>query len=104
MDDNTELATIATPAKVDTIATPAVKTEGAHHEAPEAPVAPPEPQIINGVKVYPPSYIPVKAVLHLPKKSLIAMEIEHIEGIHIAFFISCTIFLFIGMWKRPGLR
>lgn len=102
MDDNTELATIATPAKVETIASP-VKAEGDHH-AVEAPVAPPEPQIINGVKVYPTSYIPVKAVLHFPKKTLIAMELEHIEGIHIAFFLGLTVFLFIGMWKRPDLR
>ncbi|MDD4976053.1 MAG: hypothetical protein PHY93_16985 [Bacteriovorax sp.] len=89
---------------LSTIAPAANNVEGAHQKAPEAPVAPPAPQIVNGVKVYPPSYIPVKAVLHLPKKSLLAMEIEHIEGIHIAFFIGCTIFLFIGMWKRPGFR
>lgn len=67
-------------------------------------IATPEPQILNGVKVYPTSFIPAKAVLHLPKKSLIAMELEHIEGIHIAFFIGLTLFLFIGLWKRPDLR
>lgn len=62
------------------------------------------PQIENGVKVYPTSYIPVKAVLHHPKKTLVAMDLIHIEGIHIAFFLGLTIFLFIGMWKRPDLR
>jgi hypothetical protein len=72
--------------------------------ASNAPTTPPEPQIINGVKVYPPSYIPQKAVLQMPKKSLIAMKIEHIEGIHIIIFFALTVFLFIGMWKRPDLR
>lgn len=62
------------------------------------------PEMIEGVKVYPPSFIPTKAVLHQPKKMLVSMDILHIEGIHIAFFICCTIFLFIGMWKRAGLR
>jgi hypothetical protein len=98
-----EVDTLTTPVKVDTIASP-VKAEGDHHGAAEAPIAPPGPQIINGVKVYPTSYIPVKAVLHFPKKSLIAMELEHIEGIHIAFFLGLTVFLFVGMWKRPNLR
>lgn len=61
-------------------------------------------QIINTVKVNPPSFIPVKAVLILPKKTLIEMDIIHIEGIHIAFFILFTLFLFIEIWKRPNLR
>jgi hypothetical protein len=94
MDDQTENITLATP----------TKTEPAIHGAVEAPAKPLEPQIINGVKVYPPSYIPTKAVLHLPKKLLVSMEIEHIEGIHIACFLGITVFLFIGMWKRPDLR
>ncbi|MBC7540737.1 MAG: hypothetical protein H7281_18095 [Bacteriovorax sp.] len=105
MDNEVDtLTTITASVKVDTITTPADKAEGDHHGAVEAPTAPPGPQIINGVKVYPTSYIPVKAVLHFPKKSLIAMELEHIEGIHIAFFLGLTVFLFIGMWKRPNLR
>ena len=70
----------------------------------QAPIIPKGPEIINGVKVYPPSYIPTKAVLHYPKKLLVQMELEHIEGIHIAIFFGLTIFLFIGMWKRPNLR
>ena len=65
---------------------------------------PPAPQVINGVKEFPTSYIPLKAVLHHPKKTLISMEIEHIEVIHIACFLGLTIFLFIGMWKRQNLR
>ncbi|MDO9182685.1 MAG: hypothetical protein Q7U04_09765 [Bacteriovorax sp.] len=98
MDDNTELATIASPAPIKEAGS------GEHHDAPDATPAPLEPQVLNGVKIYPTSYIPVKAVLHYPKKALVQMEIEHIEGIHIAFFIGVTIFLFIGMWKRPDLR
>jgi hypothetical protein len=62
------------------------------------------PQIVNGVKVYPPSFIPTKAVLHTPKKALVTMDILHIEVIHIVVFFVITIFLFIGMWKRPNLR
>lgn len=85
MDDNTEQALIASPVKAN-------------------PVVTPEPEMHNAIKVYPPSYIPAKAVLHYPKKSLIIMELEHIEGMHIAIFIGITIFLFIGMWKRPNLR
>lgn len=102
MGEDTAKTTITTPAK-DAIASP-VKEEGAHHEAAPLVIAPPEPQIINGVKVYPTSYIPIKAVLHYPKKLLVSMELEHIEGIHIAFFLGITVFLFIGMWKRPDLR
>lgn len=63
-----------------------------------------EPQIVNGVKIYPTSYIPVKSKLDTPKKSLIEMKLMHIEGIHIAMFFGITIFLFISMWKRPNLR
>ena len=94
MDDNTVQATNGAP----------VKLEGEHHSDVAAPIALPEPQIINGIKIYPPSYIPVKGVLHYPKKALVFMELEHIEGIHIAFFLGLTVFLFIGMWKRPDLR
>ena len=97
MDNENGAATLITQA------TP-LKVEEAHHGALEAPVAPPEPQMINGVKVFPPSYIPTKAILHYPKKALVTMELEHIEGIHIAMFFGITIFLFIGMWKRPNLR
>lgn len=79
-----------------------VQSEPAAHV--EAPIAPVEPQILNGVKVYPTSYIPVKAVLHLPKKPEAAMDLIHIEAVHIAVFIFLTVFLFIGMWKRPNLR
>jgi hypothetical protein len=63
-------------------------------------VATPGPESVNGVKVYPPSYMPAKTVLHMPKKALVTMETIHIEGIHIAVFLLITFFLFIGMWKR----
>ena len=93
MDDQTKPAIIATP----------IKGEG-NHGTTEAPAVAAEPQLLNGIKVYPTSYIPVKAVLHYPKKSLIAMELEHIEVIHIAFFLGITVFLFFGMFKSQGRR
>ncbi len=79
------------------------------HAAPEAtpavaPTAVPEAQMLNGVKVYPTSYIPVKAELHAPRPKLVEMEIHHIEAVHIAIFFLLTFILFIGMWKRPNLR
>jgi hypothetical protein len=64
----------------------------------------PAPELINGVKIYPTSYIHSSSVLHTPKKMLTFMELEHIEVIHVICFISITIFLFIGMWKRANLR
>lgn len=88
----------------NTVQTAPAATHGEAPAAPTAPAAPVEPQVLNGSKVYPPSFIPVKAVLHTPKKATVWMELEHIEGIHIAFFFGLTIFLFIGMWKRPNLR
>lgn len=94
MDDNTTTA-------------PTMKEEnGAQHKSADAPVAPTvrEPEMLNGVKVYTTSFLPVKASLHAPKKALISMDILHIEGVHIGFFILCTIFLFYGMWKRPNQR
>ena len=76
------------------------------HGATPAAAAPTtrEPEMLNGVKVYPTSYLPVKATLNGPKKTLVSMDLIHIEGIHIGFFILCTIFLFYGMRKRPNLR
>lgn len=64
----------------------------------------PEPQIINGVKVYPTSYIPAKAELHYPKKMLAEMSLWHIEAVHIVVFFLVLFFLFIGPWKRPNQR
>lgn len=103
-DNTTSTNAAATQVQVESVPAPTHQVDEGHHGAPEAPATQPEPQILNGIKVYPPSYIPAKAVLHLPKKSLIAMELEHIEGIHIAIFLGLTVFLFIGMWKRPGFR
>jgi len=64
----------------------------------------PEPQIINGVKVYPTSFIPAKAELHYPKKMLVEMSHWHIEAVHIVVFFIVLIALFIGPWKRPNQR
>lgn len=113
MDDHNENSLIG-PAPAQAPATEPVKTMeqaimkeegGAQHSASDvpAPVAR-QPEMLNGVKVYPPSFVPAKAALHTPKKALIYMDLIHIEGMHIGFFILCTIFLFYGMWKRPNLR
>lgn len=64
----------------------------------------PGPQIINGVKVFPTSYIPAKAELHYPKKMLVEMQDWHIEAVHIVVFFLVLIGLFIGPWKRPNQR
>lgn len=72
--------------------------------APAQPTAPAGPEVLNGVKIYPTSFNPSKAVLHAPRKKVIEMQEWHIEGIHIMFFLGITVFLFIGMWKRNGLR
>lgn len=80
-------------------------TQGAEVQHPAAAAElPAGPEVVNGVKVYPTSFIPQKAVLHTPKKSLISMDLLHIEAIHIATFLFLTVFLFIGMWKRANRR
>lgn len=66
--------------------------------------APREPEVINGVKVYPPSWVPVKSVLVAPKPMKSSLSLIDIEVTHVIIFIAITIFLFIGMWKRPNLR
>jgi hypothetical protein len=77
--------------------------EGGEHHATYNPKMP-EPQIINGVKVYPTSYIPARAELHYPKKMLIEMQEWHIEAVHILVFFIILFALFIGPWKRPNHR
>lgn len=76
------------------------------HAAPTAvaEVTPEAPQMINGIKVYPTSYLPAKATLETPRKSQAEMHILHIEGIHIVMFLVLTFIMFVGMWKRPNLR
>jgi hypothetical protein len=106
-------ATPATPASATVTATPgsvvaAPSTTGengseAHHGAIYNPQVP-APQIINGVKIFPTSYIPARAELHAPKEKMIELKEWHIEGIHIFIFLLLTVGLFIGMWKRPNLR
>lgn len=72
--------------------------------APAEPVAPAAPEVLNGVKIYPTSFVTTKSALHLPKPKSAEMQEWHIEGIHIVCFFAITFFLFIGMWKRNGLR
>ncbi|MGZ3788754.1 MAG: hypothetical protein ACXVLQ_09540 [Bacteriovorax sp.] len=97
--DNQTTPNQATPAQVAPVqAAPA-------HAAEAVPTqTAPAPEMVNGVKVFPTSYIPAKAELHTPKKALVEMEHWHIEGIHIVIFFLVTFCLFIGMWKRPNLR
>lgn len=82
---------------------PAEHVAGGEHGAVYNPKMP-EPQIINGVKVYPTSYIPARAELHYPKKMLVEMQEWHIEVVHILVFFIVLFALFIGPWKRPNHR
>lgn len=94
----------------ETTSTPVAQTTAptaqaaAPHEATTYNPKMPEPQVINGVKVYPTSYIPAKAELHFPKPMLVEMKEWHIEAVHIAVFFLVLIFLFISPWKRPNKR
>lgn len=81
----------------------ATATAGEAHGATYNPKMP-EPQMLNGVKVYPTSYIPAKAQLHYPKPMLIEMKDWHIEVVHIVVFFLVLFILFIGAWKRPNHR
>lgn len=95
------------PAAVNSAAPATSEAPAVHHEGHEGVTYDPkmpEPQMVNGVKVFPTSYIPAKAVLHTPKKMLVEMQEWHIEGIHIAIFFAITIGLFLGVWKRPNFR
>ncbi len=78
----------------------------ADHSTNAAPVAPmaPQAEIVNGIKVFPTSYIPARAELHFPKKMMAELQEWHIEGIHIVIFLLITLGLFITKWKRPDLR
>jgi hypothetical protein len=95
MDNNTKSA--------DKIENPH-QVQGTSHEVVTYNPKMPEPQMINGVKVYPTSFIPAKAELHYPKKMLAELHVLHIEGVHVVIFFLLTFAMFIGMWKRPNLR
>jgi len=64
----------------------------------------PQAEIVNGVKVFPTSYIPARAQLRLPKKMMVELQEWHIEGIHIVIFLLLTVGLFITKWNKPDLR
>lgn len=94
-----------TPTQTAPVQAPAVNEHAVpSHEAATYNPQTPAPQMINGVKVFPTSYIPAKAELHTPKKMMAELQDWHIEGIHIVIFFILIIVLFIGMWKRPNLR
>lgn len=76
----------------------------AEHTSTPEPVVAPAPEMINGIKVYPTSYIPARAELHAPKKMMAELQEWHIEAVHIFIFFTIMIVLFISKWKRPGLR
>lgn len=58
----------------------------------------------SGIKVYPTSFVPAKAYMEpsrIPTAKLSGLEIE---VVHVIIFVLLTVFLFIGMWKRPNHR
>lgn len=102
----TPAAAQAPAATAAPVAQPSAHAEegAAHHEAQTYNPKMPEPQIINGVKVYPTSYVPARAELHLPKPMMAEMKEWHIEAVHVVVFFLVLFFLFIGPWKRPDQR
>lgn len=71
----------------------------------ETPPAPVVPEVLaNGVKVYPTSFIPLKAPIEPSRLPTAQMSNLQIEVIHVIIFVLLTVGLFIGMWKRPNLR
>lgn len=66
---------------------------------------PGEPVInAQGIKVYPTSFIPLKGQMEPSRIPTAKMSGLEIEIWHVVIFLGLTVFLFIGMWKRPNLR
>jgi hypothetical protein len=61
-------------------------------------------QAAPAVKVYPTSFLPSKAHLESTRIPTLKMSGLGIEVSHVIIFIGLTIFLFIGIWKRPNHR
>lgn len=80
--------------------------EGQKTEQTTQPAAPAAPAATNdqGTKVYSTSYIPQKAVLHLPKPEKAALAHWHIEAVHIVIFFLLLVGLFYKMWIHPNQR
>lgn len=68
----------------------------------------PEPKLpetdANGIKVYPTSFLPAKSHMEISRIPTAKMSGFEIEVSHVVIFVLLTVFLFIGMWKRPGAR
>jgi hypothetical protein len=73
-----------------------VKTEG--NVAPEATVN------SQGLKVYPTSFLPAKSHMEPSRIPTAKLSGLGIEVTHVVIFLVLTVFLFIGMWKRPNHR
>lgn len=66
---------------------------------------PPQPEITaSGVKIYPTSFVPVKAPMEPSRLPTTVMTGLQIEVIHVVIFFLLTFVLFMGMWKRPNSR
>ena len=66
----------------------------------------PQEPVVNaqGVKVYPTSFISVKGQMEPSRIPTAKMSGLQIEIWHVVIFLGLTVFLFIGMWKRPNQR
>jgi hypothetical protein len=58
----------------------------------------------DGVKIYPTSFLPAKAHMEPSRIPTAKLSGLGIEVSHVIIFLLLTVFLFIGMWKRPGQR
>lgn len=66
---------------------------------------PPQPVVnADGIKIYPTSFIPVKAPMEPSRVPTAKMTGLEIEVIHVIIFLLLTVGLFISMWKRPNVR
>lgn len=59
---------------------------------------------INGVKIYPTSFIPEKGRMEDSRIPTTEMSGFQIEAIHVVIFILLTYALFSGAWKKAGKR
>lgn len=76
-----------------------------HTAKPAAQPQPPQPVVnADGIKIYPTSFIPVKAPMEPSRVPTAKMTGLQIEVLHVIIFIVLTVGLFISMWKRPNVR
>jgi hypothetical protein len=76
-----------------------------HKTTPAAPEVAPQPVInADGIKIYPTSFVPVKAHMEPSRIPTAQLSNLQIEVIHVGVFLALTVFLFISMWKKPNVR